>query len=161
MEVVEVLTDFAFTEADMRKFFSFCGEIATIELLFSEDPIETEFRADLTFSSGTNSALLLDKSTYEGHLIKVSLRKRVEELATVDSAAVSTVPVPQAPRPTMLSQIKQRTLDMNKKYDIVNKSKTVVLFIPKLLLKPCTKKTGAKQTIQDVEAPEETVNGNQ
>lgn len=74
MEIVEVVSDFKFTEADMRKFFSFCGEIATIELLFKPEDEKTEYKAELTFSSGTNSALLLDRSTFDGHLVRVLLK---------------------------------------------------------------------------------------
>lgn len=75
MEIVEVASDFKFTEADMRKFFSFCGEIATIELLFKPEDEKPEYKAELTFSSGTNSALLLDRSTFDGHLIRVVLKQ--------------------------------------------------------------------------------------
>ena len=74
MEIVEVVSDFKFTEADLRKFFSFCGEIATIELLFKPEDANAEYKAELTFSSGTNSALLLDRSTFDGHLVRVSLK---------------------------------------------------------------------------------------
>ena len=64
MEVVVVKSDFAFTEADIRKFFSFCGEVASVQLNFQEDQEWSEYDAELTFTSGLNSALLLDKSTY-------------------------------------------------------------------------------------------------
>lgn len=64
-------SDFAYTEADVKRFFSFCGEILNITLKFTPETIANTFISEVTFKGSADSALLLDGGVFMGHIFKI------------------------------------------------------------------------------------------
>lgn len=70
-KTILLYSDYAYTEADVRRFFSFCGEITNINLKFTPDTIASSFISEVTFKGSADSALLLDGGVFMGHVFKI------------------------------------------------------------------------------------------